>query len=691
MRRLIGIGPVLLTSIRRRAFAVPRFGLTAFGLSALGLTAFGLVLAGPGAVAPARADDPLSCEFVPSVMDRFLDAHYSFRAVDTKLADHFVDLYLDRLDPSRSLLLQADADALKPRLRSLLTEVRTRRCDGILQIHREMLARHAENEAFSKKFLQDPKFKLDKNTTLELNPDKRPHPKTPTERDDLRRTLLQFQLANYVMSGTKQEEGRDKLVHRYELIHRRIAKMDDEDKFSAFLDAFAGALDPHSEYFSQAALEDFSIGMKLSLDGIGAVLRSQDGYTVVNEIVPGGAADRQGQLHTKDKIVAVAQGATAEAQNVIDEDLRDVVRLIRGKKGTQVKLTVLRQAEKAETLNIVITRDKVDLKEQAAKLSWRDVDAPGKQGRKLKLAVIDLPSFYGGRDDGARQCTDDLRGLLTEARDKGADGVLLDLSRNGGGLLQAAVEIGGFFVRTGAIVGVGARERPTDALEDNDPQVQWAGPMVVLTSRFSASASEIVSGALKDYRRAVIVGDDRTFGKGTVQNVIDLPPGYGAVKVTTAMFFRPGGDSTQNKGVEADIVLPSVVQHEDFGESSMPYALAPAHTPAFLASSVNGGAPGNGAWALVTPEQMGALAKRSAERVLKDPAFTEVAVRIEKAKKAKGVVKLGELMATAEKPKGAGAEKSDDEDEEEARRKKGELTPQAKEALNILAELAGGP
>jgi carboxyl-terminal processing protease len=653
------------------------------------LSFVGLAVAGPGAVSVAHAEDPLDCNFVPSVMDRFLDAHYSFRAVDTKLADHFVDLYLDRLDPSRSLLLESEAKSLEPRLRSLLTEVRTRRCDGIGQIHKEMLVRHAENEAFTKKFLKDPKFKLDKSTALELDPDKRERPKTPAERDELRRKLLQFQLANYVMSGTKQEEGLEKLVHRYELIHRRVAKMDDEDKYSGFLDAFASALDPHSEYFSQAALEDFSIGMKLSLDGIGAVLRSQDGYTVVNEIVPGGAADRQGQLRTKDKIVAVAQGTEAEAQNVIDEDLRDVVRLIRGKKGTQVKLTVLRQTEKAETLNIVITRDKVDLKEQAAKLSWQELEVPGKPGRKLKLAVIDLPSFYGGRDDGARQCTDDLRALLSEAKEKNADGLLLDLSRNGGGLLQAAVEIGGYFVRTGAIVGVGARERATDPLEDNDPQVQWAGPLVVLTSRFSASASEIVTGALKDYRRAIIVGDDRTFGKGTVQNVIDLPPGFGAVKVTTAMFFRPGGESTQNTGVEADIVLPSVVQHEDFGERSMPYALPPAKTPAFLSSSVNAPAGGAGAWSLVPPERMATLGKHSAERVAKNTDFAEVATRIEKAKKAKGVVKLGDLMATADKPKdGAGAD--DAEDEEEKRRKKGELTPQAKEALNILAELAAG-
>lgn len=647
------------------------------------LSALGLALAAFVAPAQARAEDPLHCEFVPSVMDRFLDAHYSFRSLDARLQDHFVDLYLDRLDPSRSLLLVSEADALRPRIRSLLTEVRNKRCEGILQIQREMQSRHEENQKFTQAFLNDPKFKLDKTVAMELDPDKRSRPRTPIERDELRRKLLMFQLANYVMAGTAEAEGRTKLLHRYELIAKRVAKMDEEDKYSAFLDVFAQALDPHSEYFSQADLEDFSIGMKLSLDGIGAVLRSQDGYTVVAEVVPGGAADRQGQLRPKDKIVAVAQGATGEAVNVIDEDLRDVVRLIRGQKGTQVKLTVLRQAEKNETLNLVITRDKIDLKEQAAKLSWQEVDAPGQPGRKLKLAVVDLPSFYGGRDDAARQCTDDLRALLKEAKEKKADGLLLDLSRNGGGLLQAAVEIGGYFVRTGPIVGVGARGRDTDALEDYDPQIQWGGPLVVLTSRFSASASEIVTGALKDYRRAVIVGDDHTFGKGTVQNVIDLPPGYGAVKVTTALFFRPGGESTQSKGVEADVVLPSVVQVEDFGEKTMPYALPPARVPAFVGTAVN--AP-QGGWMPVTADVVGQLARKSTERVSRNTEFGDVLKRIEKAKKNKGVVRLGDLMASAEKPKD-GKTAEDEIDEEEAKRKKGELTPHAKEALNVLADL----
>ena len=237
------------------------------------------------------------------------------------------------------------------------------------------------------------------------------------------------------------------------------------------------------------------------------------------------------------------------------------------------------RGERTETLHIVITRDKIDLKEQAAKLRWETVTRGGKS---LKIAVIQLPSFYGGdRARGARNCTDDVRKLLKEANEANADGLILDLSRNGGGLLNAAVDISGLFLAEGAVVAIDGKPSNKKVLTDDDEAVQYRGPMVVMTSRVSASASEILAGALKDYARAVIVGDDHTFGKGTVQNIVPLPEGLGALKVTAAHFFRPGGASTQHSGVESDIVVSSAFNNDEYGERHQTYALPPRRVDSF--------------------------------------------------------------------------------------------------------------
>jgi len=668
-------------------------------MSMLSLTALALsFFLAPNAAAETKAlrQDPLDCAFAPRILGELAASHLGWNEVEGKLGERVSTVYLDRLDPSHSLLLESEAKALEPRIRKLYGDIRVARCDDLDRIHEEVLGHHRDTEAFVKALVSNPKFELDRTVSLEVDPDKRPRPRTPEERDELRRKLVHFQFANYLTAGTSPDEARKKLAHRYELLTKRLTKLDAEDRLSTFLDAVAAALDPHSSYFSAEALEDFSIGMRLSLEGIGAVLRSQDGYTLVAEVVPGGAADREGTLRAKDKIIAVAQGEGGEAVNVVDEDLRDVVRIIRGPKGSKVRLTVLRQGEKVETHNITIVRDKVDLKEQAVKLTWHEVDEPGAAGakaRKLKLAYIDLPSFYGGREEGARQCTDDMRAALREANEKKADGVVLDLSRNGGGLLNAAVEIAGMFLSSGEMVGVAGKDGRLQPLEDRDNDVLWSGPLVVLVSRGSASASEIVSGALKDYRRAIVVGDDHTYGKGTVQNVEDLPPGYGAVKVTTAMFFRPGGESTQNRGVDADIVFPSVAQAQDWGEKSMPFALPPARRPQFLSSSVVGEG-----FAPVTAEGITKVARYIADRVAKSDEFKRIRERMERQRRNKGMVKIADLMADAEEEKarkGAGPNAPpsvadpDEEDEDEARRKRGELTPHGREALAVLSAYAG--
>jgi carboxyl-terminal processing protease len=332
--------------------------------------------------------------------------------------------------------------------------------------------------------------------------------------------------------------------------------------------------------------------------------------------------------------------------------LRDAVALIRGKKGTKVGLTVLRQGEKTERFSIEIVRDTIDLEEQAAKLHFeeRDVD-----GRKMKLAVLDLPSFYGDVDPTKRQCTDDVAKLLAQVRKEKADGLLLDLSRNGGGLLQHAVEISGYFLREGDVVAIENGHGQKQVLRDRDDSVLYNGPMVVAVSRVSASAAEILAGALKDYQRAVIVGDDHTFGKGTVQTVSTLPPGEGALKITTGLFFRPGGQSTQHSGVSSDVTMPSflVGADDDFGEKTQPYSLPPESIAPFLSDDANAQA-GPEHWQRITPGTVAVLAERSKRRVDKDSEFTELREKIAEAKANNGIVRLSEILKQQEEAKAAG-------------------------------------
>lgn len=653
-----------------------------------------LLLAVPAAhAAPPeapRADSPLICWTLPSLMNRYLENHVSHRTTDAEIDKRVVELLAERIDGSKSLLVEAQYDELTKRITRMVEDVRRGNCEQFDWLQKQQLAWHKEMEDFVRQTLSVPGLQVDPTLELVVDPEDRPRPKTEAERAALRTRLLHFQLANYVRGGTALDEAKKRLIHRYELVTRRVAEQTDADLYTDFLNAFANALDPHSTYFSADMLEDFRISMDLSLEGIGAVLQSRDGYTTIQEIVPGGAADRQGGLKTKDKIIAVSQGEKGEPVDVIDMALRDVVRLIRGKKGTKVKLTVLRQGEKTESHDFVIVRDKIDLKEQAAKLRWEEVE---RDGRKLEFAVIDLPSFYGGgREAGGRDAVRDMRKLLKQARDKKADGVMLDLSRNGGGLLQGAVDIAGLFLREGPMVGIDGPATPSQVLEDTDEDVQWAGPLVVLTSKGSASASEIVAGALKDYRRAVIVGDSQTFGKGSVQNIVNLPQGFGALKVTTAMFFRPGGDSTQSRGVPADIVLPSVFDHKEIGEESQPYALPTRSIKPFRGEAVQGEDAAS-RWQPVTDALVQALAARSKARVAAAEAFREIREKIAKREANEGKpMKIAELLEESDDEDGEAGEAGEDgaKAREDDDAKKDELSPQALEAIQILADLSVG-
>ena len=657
-----------------------------------------LLLALPAALlvwAPRPADATLTCGDVPSLTELYFRKHLRFNSFSDQIRERTVDGFLRRLDPQRVLLLREEADSLRTTLLQVFREARAGECSRLLQVQGQLAVRQAQAEASVRSFVTGEGYALDPEAELVLDPEKRGYPRTAAEREALLRTLVHFQISNYLSAGTELPEARERLVHRYELHTKRAREMSRDDVYASFLDAFATALDPHSNYLTADVLEDFQIQMQLSLEGIGVALSERDGYSVVEQIIAGGAADQIDVLRPQDRIIAVAE-EDGEAVDVIDMALRDVVRLIRGKKGTQVHLTVLRQTDKTERFRVSIVRDKIDLEEQAAKLRVEEMEV---EGRELKLGVLELPSFYGDRDPTKRQGSRDVARLLRQAKRDGVQGLVLDLSRNGGGLLEDAVTISGFFIREGGIVAIGGGGEPERVMNDPNDDVLWTEPLVVLTSRVSASASEILAGAMKDYRRAVVVGDDQTFGKGTVQSVFPLRPGLGALKVTTAVFYRPGGHSTQLEGVPSDVVVPSLFNSEEFGEGRQTHALPPETIPSFVSAGANG-VDRELHWKPVSDSVLAEVARRSRARVADHALFQELEKELARRRADDGVMRLAELLAEREEEQeksrtaaadtngsGGGMLGSDTASVAVSGEENDEPTPQAEEALRILADL----
>ncbi|MCH2170365.1 carboxy terminal-processing peptidase [Myxococcota bacterium] len=657
-------------------------------------------------LAPAPAAATLRCEMLPNFLRNFLHNHVEYRELTPELEHRTIETHLRQLDPSRNLLTQAEADALQENLKGVFAEVLAGNCTRLLVLHQEIVDRNGAMVEKIEAVVSSDDYAVDSTVEIILDPDKRGYPADAAARQKVLESLIHFQVSNYLSSDSSLTEARERLIRRYTRRHNRLEDRDDEDVYALFLDAFALSLDPHSNYLSSDTWEDFKIQMTLSLEGIGVGLSERDGYAVAEHIIPGGAAERQKGLKPKDKIIAVAQEG-GEPVDIIDMPLREAVSLIRGDPGTKVTLTVLRQGEKTERLKITIVRDKINLDEQAASVRYEEF---GEGEEKIVIAVLELPSFYGDSDPNERKSSRDVAKLLKEIKETDTDGLVLDLSRNGGGLLDEAVTISGFFLRRGEIVRVETGRGHKQPYIDADDQILYSGPLVVHTSRLSASASEILAGALKDYRRAIIAGSDHTFGKGTVQSVQALPPGQGAFKVTTAMFYRPGGQSTQNSGVAADVVIPSTLSNDDFGEKAQRFPLPSQRVVPFLSTTSNTDDPAQ-SWQAITDEVVATLATRSQLRVSEDEEFDEIREKIEEQDASGGVVKLADILKeqeeadpessseqeppAAEASTGDGdvdddgesadpvetAEASEEEEEEE------EPTPELREAIRILADL----
>ncbi|HEX4924680.1 MAG TPA: carboxy terminal-processing peptidase, partial [Bdellovibrionales bacterium] len=628
----------------------------------------------------------LSCLHLFHITKGYLNQHLTQKSYNANLEKRVITQFIEKLDPSKLYMLEEDVKKVEGLLKDIFENTKQEKCQAILDAHKLFLNRLKERTEYAEKYL-GPKFKFRPELEIVVDAKKRDYPKTKEEAEKLQEQYLHFQYATFIASGMKPEEAKSQLARRYTRSLKNLANLSTEDIYASYLDAFANALDPHSNFLSKDVLEDFEIQMRLSLEGIGATLSSQDGYTVVENVIAGGSAARSGLIEPQDKIIAVGQGENGAMEPVIDEPLRDVVRKIRGKKGTKVKLSILRQSgEKNERFSVVLERDKINLEDEAAQITYIDNEIGGE---KKKIGIIDLPSFYASSKKGGRSSANDVKRLLKEAREKNVAGLVLDLSNNGGGSLDDAVKMAGLFFKTGNVVETQGSSDNIEPLADEDAAVDYNGPLVILTSRLTASASEIVAGALQDYKRAVIVGADHTFGKGSVQSVIPLPNELGALKVTVGMYFIPGGQSTQHRGVSSDMVLPGPYSTDEIGEKSLDYSLPPRKLAPFLSKEAY--VPkGPDAWVQVDPEIVKKLKANSEKRVAANADFQKILKELAKAKAEKSKpLKIADVLKEKE---------SNDKEKKDDKKKKGRLSAEEKrkeylkradvvEATNVLAEL----
>jgi carboxyl-terminal processing protease len=412
-------------------------------------------------------------------------------------------------------------------------------------------------------------------------------PADKAEADELWHKRLKYEVLDQLLNNKTLDQAREVVRKRYERMLKNVGETEGSELAELFLTTIAGLYDPHSTYFSADTYEDFGIQMKLQLVGIGAMLGTEDDTCVVREIVPGGPADLNRQLKPNDKIIAVAQG-DGEPVEIIGMKLRKIVDMIRGEKDTRVRLIVQPSSATDSSVRkeIVITRDVVKLDSARARAAVFQV--PGADGKTVPLGVITLPAFYGSGDEGdtdsdKSSASEDVEKLIVQLKQAGIQGLVLDLRHNGGGFLSEAIELAGLFIHKGPVVQVKDYEGDIQVDSDRAENLSYDGPMAVLVDRFSASASEIVAGALQDYGRAVVIGDSSTHGKGSVQTVVEMkrfapqlansPAKTGAAKITIQKFYLPDGSSTQLKGVVSDIVLPSIDQYLPIGESDLPHAM----------------------------------------------------------------------------------------------------------------------
>lgn len=560
--------------------------------------------------------------------------HYSRRDFDDKVSGQMLDNYLDLLDFRHVFFTQEDVDGFRAKYATTLDDhILMRNVAPAQEIYDVYVERVKDRVAFARKTLESTEFKFDSKETVELKRDKAPWPKNLAESDKLWKLLLEENMLSETMiaenrerdkakkekekaekaaeeakAGTsaeaKKEEGpskdvaskggetkkeekdededlapKDRVIKDYDRLLENLKENDSEDVVNFFLSSLSSAYDPHTEYMSQTEIDSFNISMKHSLVGIGALLESKDDVAEIRGIVVGGPADKQGELKLGDQILSVAQGEK-DFVDVKFMKLQKIVDMIRGDEGTTVRIKVAPANDRDSTKLISIVRAEVELKEKLANAEM--ILTPDALGKPMKVGWIMMPSFYADMEEGKVSMTEDVSKLLKRLMKEKIDGLVLDLRGNGGGSLEEAIKLTGLFVPAGPVVQAKDWRGNITWRESETPDALYTGPMVVLTDKSSASASEILAAALQDYRRALVVGDQSTFGKGTVQTILPVErfmPFFsdksraGALKVTIQKFYRIAGGSTQLKGVVPDLQLPSVRDVLDIGEGSAPNAL----------------------------------------------------------------------------------------------------------------------
>ncbi len=522
----------------------------------------------------------LDCKQVRLLTQAYFKMHFTYTEFNDELSKRSLELFLRSWDPGKLYFLQSDVDRFERDYATKIDDAVNRAdCSFIDDIVGTYGKRFEDTQkAINEAVAATHDFSVDEY--MEVDRKKMPWAKTPQEIGERWRKRVKFQVLQLRETITDAAKIKEKMAKRMDLMRKQHKKTSSDQVMGIFLNAFASALDPHSDYMSPDDLEDFRINTRLSLEGIGAVLRSEDGFTTIQSLVPGGAAAQSGKVKVDDKIIAVAQINDAPV-DVIDMDLRDVVKLIRGKQGTEVKLTLVREEKGSNVqLQVVLKRQKVQLTDRAAKSKVRVVQVgEGAEARDMKVGVIALPSFYmdfEGRQNKQKDFKSSSADMLREIdamKKQGVEAIVVDLRNNGGGSLDEAINVSGLFIKTGPVVQIRASDGSNFVQDDKDPSVAWDGPLTVIINRQSASASEIFAGAIQDYGRGLIVGDTHTFGKGTVQNLHDVSDKLGAIKVTISKFYRPSGSSTQLRGVESDIVFPDLMDQLEMGEKFYDYAL----------------------------------------------------------------------------------------------------------------------